>query len=114
MTAPMGWYPDPSGMPMRRFFDGVEWTADYAPLHTPSNSPPGILKKLSPRLFQSMAVGGVIVAVITFILMQFAFSSPALWSDISAVALFIGWLLSLAVAGVGVIGIVVRLIRRRR
>lgn len=31
MTAPAGWYPDPSGAGGQRYFDGVDWTAHYAP-----------------------------------------------------------------------------------
>ena len=26
-----GWYPDPSGKPMQRYFDGAAWTEHYAP-----------------------------------------------------------------------------------
>lgn len=40
MTAPMppaGWYPDPSGAPGQRYFDGVKWTAQRVPyLQAPS------------------------------------------------------------------------------
>ena len=28
---PAGWYPDPSGKPMQRYFDGADWTDHYAP-----------------------------------------------------------------------------------
>jgi hypothetical protein len=31
VTAP-GWYPDPSGAPNRRYFDGNKWTEQHAPL----------------------------------------------------------------------------------
>jgi hypothetical protein len=27
-----GWHPDPTGKPMQRYFDGIEWTENYAPL----------------------------------------------------------------------------------
>lgn len=30
MTQP-GWYADPSGYPLQRYFDGVEWTGHTAP-----------------------------------------------------------------------------------
>lgn len=30
-SATAGWYPDPSGKPMQRYFDGTEWTEHYAP-----------------------------------------------------------------------------------
>jgi hypothetical protein len=31
MTQP-GWYPDPSGIPVQRYFDGQQWTEHAAPL----------------------------------------------------------------------------------
>lgn len=31
MSAP-GWYPDPGGKPMQRYFDGTVWTEQYAPV----------------------------------------------------------------------------------
>ena len=30
-TAPPGWYPDPQGSGMMRWFDGMQWTQSYAP-----------------------------------------------------------------------------------
>jgi TM2 domain-containing membrane protein YozV len=30
-----GWYPDPSGFPTQRYFDGTKWTDQLAPLSTP-------------------------------------------------------------------------------
>jgi hypothetical protein len=30
-----GWYPDPSGAPTQRYFDGTKWTDQLAPLSTP-------------------------------------------------------------------------------
>lgn len=37
MTYPSspGWYPDPSGAPTQRYFDGTKWTDQLAPLTTP-------------------------------------------------------------------------------
>lgn len=32
-TAP-GWYPDPSGAPLQRYWDGISWTAQTAGPHT--------------------------------------------------------------------------------
>lgn len=45
MTAPAGWYPDPAGRPMQRYFDGVAWTEHYAalapePLQPRPSNPP--------------------------------------------------------------------------
>jgi TM2 domain-containing membrane protein YozV len=31
-----GWYPDPSGAPTQRYFDGTKWTDQLAPLSTPA------------------------------------------------------------------------------
>ena len=41
MTAPRcvaGWYPDPSGAAAQRYWDGQQWTENYAPLavHQPA------------------------------------------------------------------------------
>jgi hypothetical protein len=36
MTAPLpapGWYPDPSGVPGQRYFDGRAWTSHHVPVH---------------------------------------------------------------------------------
>ncbi len=33
---PAGWYADPEGRPMNRWWDGIEWTDQYAPLAAPS------------------------------------------------------------------------------
>lgn len=32
MGAPPGWHRDPSGAPRLRFWDGGQWTTQYAPL----------------------------------------------------------------------------------
>ena len=31
---PSGWYPDPEGKPMSRYWDGAAWTEQLAPLNT--------------------------------------------------------------------------------
>lgn len=33
-----GWYPDPSGAPQQRYFDGTSWTENYAPSGVPAPS----------------------------------------------------------------------------
>ncbi|SKU72481.1 Protein of uncharacterised function (DUF2510) [Mycobacteroides abscessus subsp. massiliense] len=38
MSAPVpapGWFPDPSGAPQQRYFDGVRWTDNVAPYAPP-------------------------------------------------------------------------------
>ena len=39
MAAP-GWYPDPSGAPHQRYWDGAQWTDDTAPYAGPQVAPP--------------------------------------------------------------------------
>ena len=34
MTAPAGWFPDPSGQPGLRYFDGTNWTEHCAQPHS--------------------------------------------------------------------------------
>lgn len=39
MTAPApapGWFPDPSGAPLQRYFDGTQWTTHTAPYNPPA------------------------------------------------------------------------------
>lgn len=40
MTTPGGWYPDPSGSGMLRFFDGHRWTDRFAKNPSPPPAPP--------------------------------------------------------------------------
>lgn len=35
MTTPAGWYPDPSGLPVQRYWDGQQWTSTTAPFAAP-------------------------------------------------------------------------------
>ena len=37
-TPPAGWYADPEGRPMNRYWDGAAWTEQYAPLAAPTLS----------------------------------------------------------------------------
>lgn len=39
MTAPAGWYPDPSGKPGQRYFDGRVWTEHYGARGSTSPQP---------------------------------------------------------------------------
>ena len=34
--SPAGWYPDPEGKPMLRYWDGIAWTEQFAPLNAPT------------------------------------------------------------------------------
>ena len=40
-TTPPGWYPDPSGQPGQRYFDGLRWTPHFAP-HAPAAPAPAV------------------------------------------------------------------------
>ena len=44
--APAGWYPNPSGAPGQRYFDGYDWTAHHRP--TPFTSLPAPPRPLHP------------------------------------------------------------------
>jgi hypothetical protein len=54
MTTP-GWFPDPSGAPAQRYFDGQQWTENRAPAAPP---PP---KKSKAWLWVLLAIFGVIL-----------------------------------------------------
>ena len=58
-VAPAAWYPDPSGQPALRFFDGRAWTDHVVPLAVPA--PP------HRRLPIVVAVGAVLVLVASLI-----------------------------------------------
>lgn len=51
MTAP-GWYPDPSGQPGQRYFDGQRWTQHFAPHAPPAAAAP------APTVAVAVANGG--------------------------------------------------------
>uniref|UniRef100_UPI0013DDB069 DUF2510 domain-containing protein n=1 Tax=Mycobacterium sp. P7213 TaxID=2478465 RepID=UPI0013DDB069 len=52
MTAPAGWYPDPSGKPIQRYFDGQMWTEHCAAQVSESLSP-----MIPPNLFPQQRIG---------------------------------------------------------
>ena len=39
MTTPAGWYPDPSGQPGQRYFDGTNWTDHVSKAGQPTTDP---------------------------------------------------------------------------
>jgi hypothetical protein len=49
-TPPSGWYPDPAGSPQLRWWDGSAWTAQLAPLPSPSPVPPQAAPELQPYI----------------------------------------------------------------
>ncbi|MGB0972108.1 MAG: DUF4352 domain-containing protein [Mycobacterium sp.] len=49
VTTPAGWYPDPSGVPGHRYFDGHQWTQHHQP-------PPGKGPKTKPIVWVVVAV----------------------------------------------------------
>lgn len=72
MTAP-GWYPDPSGKPMQRYFDGTDWTEHYAAAGTKPQPPSATAQPPNPvvgwwqdlpRLLKVVVVAAVGIAVI--------------------------------------------------
>ena len=60
MTTPAGWYPDPSGAPGQRYWDGRQWTAHSAPA-APAipPAPPKV-----PMTAKSKVLLGVVIAVV--------------------------------------------------
>ena len=48
-TAAAGWYPDPSGSPTQRYFDGTYWTEHTTPAPAPSIAVP-VAPPESPRI----------------------------------------------------------------
>ena len=59
MTAP-GWYPDPSGAPHQRYWDGAQWTEQTAPYSGPQVAPPAQ---------RSRGVGCLIAAVVGIVVL---------------------------------------------
>jgi TM2 domain-containing membrane protein YozV len=53
-----GWYPDPSGAPAQRYFDGTKWTEQLAPLSTPTVGHPQVQGPLPPP--KSAAAAGLL------------------------------------------------------
>lgn len=60
MTTPLppGWYPDPSGAPAQRYFDGTKWTDQLSPLSMPMVVYPPVQGPLPPP--KSAAVAGLL------------------------------------------------------
>lgn len=61
--SPANWYPDPDAPSRLRFWDGVSWTAHYAPMPAPPSATPDALASLlgpewdaSPRAVTNVAV----------------------------------------------------------
>ena len=40
---PPGWYPDPAGTGIQRYFDGTDWTMHHAPAAPPMPQPAGVI-----------------------------------------------------------------------
>lgn len=55
MTTPAGWYPDPSGAPGKRYFDGAQWTQHY---NRPATKPP------RASIGKTLAIIGAIVGLL--------------------------------------------------
>jgi len=64
MTAP-GWHPDPSDPSRQRYFDGKEWTENYAPFGAPT---PAVGQPAKPGMSRGMKIGlGVAAAALALI-----------------------------------------------
>jgi TM2 domain-containing membrane protein YozV len=64
-TAPAGWYPDPTGAPGHRYFDGQHWTpvAPAAPLPIPAPAAPPVAVNV---VMEAPAKSGFVAAVLQF------------------------------------------------
>jgi len=121
-----GWYPDPTGIPTQRYFDGTEWTGQVAPLNTPppSSPPPprtvDMSRGTSIRKYVILAVAGPLVFTVSFFLMQLAFGSAAdakgsvgVVSEVVGYGLFLIFAASAVATVIGVIGAIVQVSKRR-
>lgn len=62
-----GWYPDPSDSSRQRYFDGNQWTENYAPIGTPGSVAATPAKSGSSNGVKvGLGVGAVVLAVIAF------------------------------------------------
>jgi Domain of unknown function (DUF4352)/Protein of unknown function (DUF2510)/Domain of unknown function (DUF4190) len=78
---PPGWYPDPSGSPVQRYWDGTAWTAGEAPTATAPQRPPrngfgvaalilgiiGVLTGIIPFFFWLAVILGIIGLILGFV-----------------------------------------------
>lgn len=59
-----GWYPDPSGLPFERYWDGVRWSESVRPSNSTSSDIPATAKRSkgrSPKTIGLAVVAGLIV-----------------------------------------------------
>ncbi|WP_205635020.1 DUF2510 domain-containing protein [Mycolicibacterium elephantis] len=91
MTTPAGWYPDPSGGPGQRYFDGTQWTESRMPgVGVKATSEP---PRAAAKRNNTVGLIALIVSIIGFI---FA-CIPG--------ALIVGWVLLPAAFVLGVVGL---------
>lgn len=89
MTTPSGWYPDPSGAPGQRYFDGTQWTEQRMPPAAPATvSAPAPAKRKN--------IIGIIALVASIIGVIFA-CIPG--------ALIVGWVLLPIAFVLGIVGL---------
>lgn len=91
-STPAGWYPDPSGVPHLRYFDGTRWTDQLAPMGLPQQ----------PR--QDLGPGSALHYIVPVGRSWQAVLSP--WLGLFALLPFIGLLFALAAIGIGTWGLV--------
>ncbi len=67
MSTPAGWYPDPTNGGRPRYWDGTQWTEQWAPSHSAPSSgePPRVTRKKPAGWIVAVAIAGaLLVAVI--------------------------------------------------
>jgi Domain of unknown function (DUF4352)/Protein of unknown function (DUF2510) len=72
LPVPAGWYPDPSGAPRQRYFDGKAWTENYAPLGAPI---PAVDRPAKPGMSRGMKIGLGVGAVVLALIALGSFGS---------------------------------------
>lgn len=91
-STPAGWYPDPSGAPQQRYWDGVAWTAQTAATHPAVTAPSGGQKKWLPWV-----IAGICAVLLVALLVAWGMrpsrqgqpGQPGQRSDHAAAAVFL-------------------------
>jgi hypothetical protein len=72
---PPGWYPDPDGQPVLRWWDGGDWTDDTRLLPAARTAPPAGDPAGRYRGYFVLAVAGVIIGGFSTLLVAVGFAS---------------------------------------
>lgn len=85
MTTPAGWYPDPAGAGLQRYYDGTQWTDRYAPLAAPP--PPAAAKPApNPAVNIGVIILGIVGVVMTMQTVSLMSGSGVIWIGVGVAA----------------------------